>query len=343
MESFVPAGDSDFDSSGEFEEYDFEHETDLNALSSFHGDIPAPHYDNVKPNCFVDNFNDSAILLLSDLQNAVISGSAGTVKSLINNRPDYCNSVLDSGWTSLTYASSFGHIEVVDVLLQAGANVDLVGTDGCTSLMAACKCPRERDAIIILKKLLDKGADPFIVDKNGKNLLMYAVRKGYYDLVDLVLKYTKDIINNKDSKGWTALDWAISKAYDNIILLLIKHGATDYISDSESLSLLSDNAKTVLHSLISKFQQSIDNPSEPSKDLQELDSAKSKLQDTNLKKLQFQHPPAHFGFAPPNHKKEDPVTINFGVGGDGYQKYGVCNIRKAHALSTLLLVRFGSI
>jgi len=339
MANCLPAGEElNFDDI--YDDYNFEQEPNIDDLASFHDDIPFVESKfEVKSNCFVDKSSKSPIYLLSDLQNAVISGNINTLKMLIENRPDYCNSVMDSGWTPLAYASNFGHVIIVEALLEGGADVNLVGIDGSTALMAACKCSRSEDTLLVLQKLFDKKADSQLVDKNGKTALIYAVRSGKYDVVELVLKHSLNIINHKDKRDWTALDWAIMKSFGQIILLLIKNGATVYNSNSEYISSLPNNVIESVKRLTSNSQQSAgegcqlgspekrENEKSKTNSMEEFDPTQHNQSLTTHQSHAVEEdksvPLQSVTFPQQDHSSqvEDIITIQTGISGDGYQKY----------------------
>lgn len=64
-----------------------------------------------------------------------------------------------------------GHIEIVDLLIKQidDENIDTADQDGHTPLMIACR----RDEIEIIKLLLDKGANPFLRDRDGWTAFSY--------------------------------------------------------------------------------------------------------------------------------------------------------------------------
>ena len=305
MVDFVPAGEDYFDYDDE-SFGDFEHEADVGDLSSFHGDVPLiRHTNDIKSNIVKDKTSGDEFMLLSDLQNAVIGGNLSAVKNFVSDCADRCNSILNSGWTPLAYASNFGHVKVVEALIDAGADVNFSGNDGCTAIMAACKCAREKDVLLILEKLFNKKANPLLCDKNNKTVLIYAVRSGKYDVVNLVLKHSQEVINHEDSKGWTALDWAISKSFENIVLLLLENGANVYDAESDCISALPINVQQLLKSLLTKSDQVVD------KENEENQSEEANLQPTSSIEI-FKTPSIH---------EDEIITINTGSGGDSYQKY----------------------
>ena len=65
-------------------------------------------------------------------------------------------SVTQFGWTSLNAASDNGHVEVVQLLIAHGADVDLANGNGWTPLLISCCNGRAK----VAKVLLDTKADP---------------------------------------------------------------------------------------------------------------------------------------------------------------------------------------
>jgi ankyrin repeat protein len=72
--------------------------------------------------------------------------------------------------TSLTYAEEKKSIEIVKLLLQAGASVDVQSKEGTTPLMNAAA----RNHTEIVKLLLEARADSSIKDTKGQTALTYA-------------------------------------------------------------------------------------------------------------------------------------------------------------------------
>jgi hypothetical protein len=91
-------------------------------------------------------------------------------------------------WTPLTRATLFGQSEVVDVLLQAGADVNFED-DAVGSPVYLATVARRND---ILTKLLERGADPDNAPSWGLTPLMVAAMQGNEEAVRLLLKHGAD-------------------------------------------------------------------------------------------------------------------------------------------------------
>ena len=73
--------------------------------------------------------------------------------------------------TSLSYASQFGRVEAVQLLLDFGADTDMFGVHGRTPLSIAGEFGHKK----IVELLLDRSADPTIKDKKGISALTYTM------------------------------------------------------------------------------------------------------------------------------------------------------------------------
>ncbi len=122
------------------------------------------------------------------------------VKELINKGADI-EAKDNNGYTSLIWASSNGHSDVVKVLLEKGADIEAKNVDGDTSLIWASY----RGCSEAVKLLLEKGADIEAKDEDGQTSLMWASRRGHSEVVELLLEKGADI-EAKDNRGKTALD-----------------------------------------------------------------------------------------------------------------------------------------
>lgn len=125
-------------------------------------------------------------------------------------------------------ASRRGHYQVTKFLLDNGAKVNLVNTQGVTPLMAAVAT----DKIKIVRLLLKYGADVNAQAVGLDNLcaLGHAIYKGRYHLVKLLLDQGADI-NMADSAGATPLHVAAIYGFDKIVRLLLARGANRNLVD----------------------------------------------------------------------------------------------------------------
>ncbi|XP_053202817.1 ankyrin repeat and SAM domain-containing protein 3-like [Panonychus citri] len=83
----------------------------------------------------------------------------------------------ESGWTPLMYAAHYGHYNVVKMLIDYGANVNLCeSVKGRTPLMLAASCGHTR----CLEVLITLGAaDIEMTDSQGHNAAYYAIHSGH--------------------------------------------------------------------------------------------------------------------------------------------------------------------
>jgi ankyrin repeat protein len=131
-----------------------------------------------------------------------------------------CNS---DGFTPLHIASMHGHTDMVRLLLDAGAWINVVSrTRGLTPLHLAC----QNHCTEVAKLLLQSGdCDLDIPDSRGNTALHYASIIGNTRLVELILKHSP-ILDMKNSSGKTPLDEAEEKMALTIVRLL-RGGKTD--------------------------------------------------------------------------------------------------------------------
>ncbi|MEE9354090.1 MAG: ankyrin repeat domain-containing protein [Methylococcaceae bacterium] len=80
-------------------------------------------------------------------------------------------------------AAGSGHTEIVQMLLRAGADVNITG-GGSTALMWAA----QKGHAEVVRMLLEAGANVNRKDKDVKLALVHAREKGHSDIVDLLIK-----------------------------------------------------------------------------------------------------------------------------------------------------------
>jgi ankyrin repeat protein len=86
------------------------------------------------------------------------------------------------GMTALSWASGYGHVQIVKLLIDKGAHIDIESYLGVTALFWAC-CNR---SVECARLLLERGADMSIKNVNGDTAKDFAIRCGYEDIVQLL-------------------------------------------------------------------------------------------------------------------------------------------------------------
>ena len=122
--------------------------------------------------------------------------------------------------TPLWCAAAVGHLGIVKLLVEYGANVNSKTSSKSIALRAACYDGH----LNIAKFLVQHGADINALNHNQFNCLDLACWKGHYSLAEYLIQKGVDL-NNKDSNGCTALHECAENGYTEIIDLLLKHGA----------------------------------------------------------------------------------------------------------------------
>ena len=131
-------------------------------------------------------------------------GDLSKVKAEVNSGTDV-NSTDFIGQTALMYAAEQGRIEVVEYLVENGADVNAKSSakGRGTALIYAASVNR----VVVMEYLLKHGADINATTYNKETALFWATAKGYIKAVNLLLKNNADTkLKNKDGK--TALDLA---------------------------------------------------------------------------------------------------------------------------------------
>ncbi|MGV0023656.1 ankyrin repeat domain-containing protein [Phormidesmis priestleyi] len=159
------------------------------------------------------------------------------VRALIESGADPKARDPSNGTNVLMIASAQGHTDLVQLLIQKGANVNSPNAYGETSLMFASR----RGSIAVAKVLLENKAKVNVPDPNPYHrhtALMYAVKSRSIEVVKLLLEKGADVNTftskrNYDSKQIpyihrTVLDHALEIGDPNMIALLKKSGAKSY-------------------------------------------------------------------------------------------------------------------
>lgn len=155
---------------------------------------------------------------MTPLMSAALGGQVDLVKQLLQKKVDL-EVTNSAGDTALAVAVTNDQIETAKVLINAGANVDLVvaGDEEDTLLTRAVTSDLHLVKLILKKnkKLINK------TNKLGETALMQSIRFGNNDSVKLLLSSGADA-NIKNKAGLTALDVAKQSNNQSAVQILTK-------------------------------------------------------------------------------------------------------------------------
>ena len=160
------------------------------------------------------------------------------VRQLIRHTPELLTTTTEwgvaaGGWywplgaTALHWAASTGNVPLTALLVEEGANLNIIDQSGNTPLKRAVHMGQ----IETVSWLLDNDADPNFAASNGQTPLHAAVIRNRPEMVDLLLARGADT-SASDSQKRTPLDWAKAK---EATALRQKLGDNTMVNPSEPL------------------------------------------------------------------------------------------------------------
>jgi len=171
----------------------------------------------VDPN-FADGHGDTALIQAS------YGGRAVIIKMLLEAGADPNLAGMGGEDSALGVVSCmWNYTDIANMLLEYGANPDLM-YDGRTALLCAAK----NGNLELIKRLLDRGADPNLASENlgsgrrtdyGLTPLMAASARGRTDIVRMLLNAGANL-NLEDGNGRTALRLASIEGHRDIVKIL---------------------------------------------------------------------------------------------------------------------------
>uniref|UniRef100_A0A3Q3K2P1 Oxysterol-binding protein n=1 Tax=Monopterus albus TaxID=43700 RepID=A0A3Q3K2P1_MONAL len=194
-------------------------------------------------------------------------GNCSHVQRLLQSRIDQNSSLnincrCNPGWTPLHLACHFGHTDVVEELLKAGADVNLQNNMGDTPLHRASYTGRKEIVLLLLRydacaSIINGTAqipkdvteDDEIVTmleaaerretRRREEKLLEAAREGYIStLSELLSGKETPYIHCRDSVGNTPLHCAAYRGHKQCIIKLLKCGANPSIKNSNGIIMI---------------------------------------------------------------------------------------------------------
>lgn len=194
-------------------------------------------------------------VLGGEIHRAIEADSLAWVKQILAADPGAVHQRDDDRFRSLPihYVANTGNVEILELLLEAGAEIDAGDSDNSTALGAAAMsgndeivalliergadvnirdrkadCPLSfatygRDSTVV-QLLLDAGADLYFRNPNGETLLHVASQRGVRMLVEHLLDNDADI-DARAAGGATPVGYAAMSGHPEIVALLLERGA----------------------------------------------------------------------------------------------------------------------
>lgn len=148
---------------------------------------------------------------------AAATGKINNVIRLLAREPNLVNAYTTDGYQPLGLACFFGHFDVAEYLVKAGANVNSKSRNslGAAPIQSAAAGGHRK----IVKMLLEHNADPNIREQGGFTPLHAAAQNGDEEMIRTLLYGGADL-TLKANNGKTALDLAMEAGHEKATLLL---------------------------------------------------------------------------------------------------------------------------
>ncbi|KAI8970359.1 ankyrin repeat-containing domain protein [Mycotypha africana] len=165
------------------------------------------------------------------LRNAAKEGNIAAVRRLVKKVSNIQNPDPETGCTTLMYATQFGHVELVELLLDLGHEDEVISVDneGITVLMIAAMYNREEIFFLYVSRYPEC---IHAISKTGWTVLLYAAQNGNANLVSYLLSISADF-DHIDNEGNSALHYAAAWGHITVMELLVSEGCNVDLENNE--------------------------------------------------------------------------------------------------------------
>lgn len=148
--------------------------------------------------------------------------------SASNNKGNTPLHILMSGEDAITYKEEV--CEILEILLGNGANINSTNVANKTPLYLAARS----NLPSVVQRLLEAGADPTIISREGRSVLHAACHAGSHESLSLLLKNKKtaNLVLVEDQNGFAPFHVAVSSCSLNCCEILLKNG--DHLTRNDS-------------------------------------------------------------------------------------------------------------
>ncbi|CAH0047285.1 unnamed protein product [Clonostachys solani] len=157
------------------------------------------------------------------------NGKVEVVKTLLQKGgQQQLDAVNDYGWTPINVAADGGHLEVVRLLVEKGADLTIAQTAGWTPIHSAVTGGYDD----VVELLVRSGADITTADSDGWTLLHKAAKNGNIELAKLLMSNGADAAAKNDC-GWPPLLIAAEMGHCEVIQMLIDKGVNTMVAQND--------------------------------------------------------------------------------------------------------------
>ena len=217
-------------------------------------DADKPHFATWLWICNEDNGNSKSTICPGKpeavpLYYAAMLGFRDLAKHLIAKHPEYINAKGGSEVTPMHVAATQGHADVLSLLLDRGADVDVRGDSDVTPLYRASRFGKQEAGQV----LLDCGADINAGGNECQTPLSGALFKGHFEFARVLIQRGAKINFHNKSTGKTPLHLAAERASIQAVRLLLEHGADVNARDKHGLYPSQLTRQQEIVELLSKY------------------------------------------------------------------------------------------
>jgi len=138
-----------------------------------------------------------------DVFEAAALGRVDRVKQLLRDDPSLASAFSPDGFPAVGLAAFFGHLEALQTLIAAGADIHAAAKNGLkVQAIHAAVASKNLD---IVRAVLEAGADPNAAQQQGFRPMHESGSSGSRELAELLMKYGADpSLKNDDGKDTVA-------------------------------------------------------------------------------------------------------------------------------------------
>jgi len=169
-----------------------------------------------------DSRDDLLLQFFADRRTEVekIADDPGRMKEYVLSQKDV-NTLYKDGKTLLHYAANKGYLEIVTLLLEKGAGINIQDKDGRTPLHEAMSYR----AFEVARFLVENGANVNLKNKDGETPIISVVylddKKLAVDLVNFFMQRGFDVKKSADAR---LLNETIRRQHRDVVLILLQNG-----------------------------------------------------------------------------------------------------------------------